>query len=311
MLLPEEEEEPHRRNHTSPALCYKCGRFKAKIRTHLEICGTQILCVYCGDLYTDQRTYITHLRCHLRKCPYCSKSFPDEAALERHQTVHSKKCGVCEKEFETAVDLIIHKEEHYVTSSYACTQCDFVTKLPDLIKTHWEEQHKVGKVHKCTFCEKIFTNKNWLTHHMELHKGTQNHKCEICGKRFGTMRYLMNHKRYNHEDQSFECKECGRSFKFKGSLRRHRNIFHNVGPTKTVSCPVCFKKIANNYGLSVHMKVHTGEKTIICETCGRGYHVYKSYKKHVSIHHPGQVPIPPVRKSKYLLKDNVSKDMSS
>ena len=48
--------------------------------------------------------------------------------------------------------------------------------------------------HKCTICDKQFTQAPKLKRHMLIHTGDKTHKCDICGKTFTQARSLKQHQ---------------------------------------------------------------------------------------------------------------------
>ncbi|RZC32448.1 zinc finger protein 271-like [Asbolus verrucosus] len=310
-------------------VCHECGNLVTLgyLATHMfemhynsDVASPRILCSECGVLCKDKRTYKSHQRVHSFKCEECPEVFKSKELLEAHAASHLREeyaCEECETRFGSVFEFIVHREMHENSSRFACVKCSFTTGKAQLLKRHLK-QHEGRTVYTCEVCGKQFFGKSRFDHHMELHAGIKKYSCDLCAKKFLTMTYLKVHRDLNHHkelygfEMTYVCQECGRKFTFERSLRRHLSTIHKIGEDRTVSCPVCFKKISNNYNLKVHMRMHTGEKTNVCESCGKGYHTYKSYKKHVLTHHPGKVPVPktePKSLPKILVKLEDSNDV--
>nr|XP_015834123.1 PREDICTED: zinc finger protein 558 isoform X9 [Tribolium castaneum] len=291
-------------------VCQECGILVTwnHLDTHMyemhyympDVVSPKVLCAKCGVLCKDNRAYANHSRSHYHSCDQCLATFPSEEELETHKMHHVKKpyqCDQCKESFNDLWDFVVHKEGHEGSGKYSCPECSYVSCKISSMKRHL--QHHEGRtVYQCDLCEKKILGSAKYKTHMEIHTGIKKYTCEYCPKKFQTANYLKIHRELNHHkelygyDMTYPCRECGKVFKFEKSLKRHLSTIHKIGEDRTVSCPVCYKKIANSYNLKVHMRMHTGEKTNMCDSCGKAYHTYKSYKKHVLVHHPEMKPVP-------------------
>lgn len=261
----------------------------------------QILCQQCGIFVRDSRSFKNHLtKDHSLKCPECPLAFAKEEKLLAHRRSHVNeiyRCQECDLDFEKMIDCIIHRRDERHTPHLECFKCDFVSNSQYKMELH-VGKHQSRLVHACQICEKKFFSKALYEKHLEIHSGIKKYSCVYCPKKFVTNYKLSAHTLLNHHrevygfERFYDCKECGRSFKFETSLRRHLNKIHNVGPNRCVTCKVCSRKLASTYGLKLHMRQHTGEKIDVCDICGKGFTVYKTYKQHVLVHHPEIKPVP-------------------
>lgn len=88
-----------------------------------------------------------------------------------------------------------HKESK---EKFSCEICAKSFKLDILLKSHLLI-HKNFK-HKCSQCEKIFSNKRNLNAHMNsMHRNVKPFKCETCAKGFAMNSNLKTHIRRVHE----------------------------------------------------------------------------------------------------------------
>lgn len=259
-----ELEEPRRKTRS----CNACGKLRKDLGRHLESHGYD-------------------------NCLECLLHFPDKKSLDDHLVfVHQVSpechhCGVCDVSFSSVGILAIHNAKH--TGRFECPLCNFVVKgrysLINHIKRH-EGKFRVS----CDLCGQGFFSKTSLSSHLEMHEGIPKYQCEYCKKRFTVKRYLDVHKGYNHKkelygvEEKFQCEVCGRPFSFEKSLVRHLSVIHKVGEDRTVDCPVCKKRIANNHNLKKHMRTHTGEKRFCCDLCGKVFSEKKYLLKHQVIH---------------------------
>ncbi|XP_063911182.1 zinc finger protein 62 homolog [Zophobas morio] len=291
-------------------VCHECGILVTwdYLSTHMyemhyymsDLESPSVLCSECGTLCKNKRAHANHVRIHSFYCTQCPSVFKSENDLVKHSLVHTKKqyeCNKCDLSFDDCYVFILHNESHDASGNFSCVKCNYVTGSCSSMKRHLQ-QHGGRTVHTCDICSRKFFGKTRFDAHMELHAGIPKYSCEYCPKKFSTKNYLKVHRELNHHkelygyEMSYSCRECGRKFKFETSLKRHLSTIHKIGEDRTVTCKICYKKIANNYNLRVHMRLHTGEKTNMCESCGKAYSTYKSYKKHVLKHHPNVEPVP-------------------
>lgn len=251
-----------------------------------------IVCSECGKL-VRYKHYDKHIKSHRYKCTQCPETFGTERAYETHAEIHSNDsftCLICNINFGSAVAFSIHNQKHSGFGVYKCPLCHFETTTKSSMKPHIKLMHTKDYKRVCEICGKGFLNNAAYTDHMTLHLGEKKHKCEYCDKKFVLKRYLGIHKKLNHKDiidgveELYACQVCSRTFKFEKSLVRHLSCIHDIGTSKRVPCPVCHKIIANNYGLKIHMRTHSGEKPYNCELCDAKFARTKYLQRHMAKH---------------------------
>ncbi|XP_025836390.1 zinc finger protein OZF-like [Agrilus planipennis] len=136
--------------------------------------------------------------------------------------------------------------------------------------------------HACQVCQKRYSRKRNLDRHMLIHSKENPLKCETCGRRFLKEITLIRHRKRHKGKHSFECPTCGKRFKKKSK------------------CPVCVHTEENPYESKVglkpykqnfnrHMRIHTDERSFVCEICGQRF----TEKDHLRLHemeHTGERP---------------------
>lgn len=135
---------------------------------------------------------------------------------------------------------------------------------------------------KCSECEMLFLTKNSLNKHMKVtHKIGKVHKCEYCDKICSHLSELTVHIRSHTKDKPYTCDKCYKSFSYKNSLNCHI-LTHST--ERYFVCPVCEREFILKHQLKKHMRVHTGEKPYVCPRCHRSFAHSNVLKYHISTH---------------------------
>ena len=98
-------------------------------------------------------------------------------------------------------------------------------------------------------------------------------KCQEpgCGRSFGNKHTLIGHAAVHSKKRPFECEKCGMKFKLASQLYNHKQKVHAKVINYKCEWEGCGKGFYYKTNLTVHTRVHTGEKPFECDICYRRF----------------------------------------
>ena len=128
-----------------------------------------------------------------------------------------------------------------------------------------EEKRKAVLAGVCPECGLLENNLN--AHIKNVHHG-EKQVCSLCSHECGSLKMLYEHNRAVHE--KVPCTECGKLFGLN-KIKLHIKSAHTPDDQKKYRCDTCGKGFIDNWKLSDHMNVHTGEKPHKCKFCSASF----------------------------------------
>ncbi|XP_077288868.1 uncharacterized protein LOC143913134 [Arctopsyche grandis] len=240
-------------------------------------------------LISEQSGY----RCGIQNC---SVRLLLEKNMSYHKSCHLNgtkelHCPECKAQILTVDTLHTHLwNKHRIDLElYSCNCCPHKTYSFHRLTNVHKKIHSGEKTYVCQICLKIFKNSKQLARHRPIHRKDINSPrkfiCKICKRELSTNRLLTLHMRAVHEKiKHYKCKMCNYSASAKTSLTVHARLHTGEKPYE---CEHCSFKSANNSSYRRHSMTHSLQKNYKCEHCSYSCIQASSIKVHIKAKHPG------------------------
>lgn len=258
-----------------------------------------LVCIDCHRKFSSESALLSHAKQCFKtrhKCDICTHSFAGKKTLQKHiATSHkyqhpNRKADESERAGNKSSQSSSGDEQRCINrQTYTCSYCNKVFMQKQYLLDH-VVVHTGDTPHRCTQCLASFAYRSALWRHRKKHSGERPHSCIHCHKAFVDKQTLVAHERTHTGERPFICDRCGAAFTQKSNLRTHRNTQHlGQKREKSVMCDRCPKVFKDQGTLRRHYVVHTGEKPWACVSCPRRF----ARKTDLAVHqrtHTGERP---------------------
>ncbi|XP_044738945.1 zinc finger protein 184-like [Chrysoperla carnea] len=296
-------------NTNKDKLCNYCGKafsLNYQLREHIYTHTGEkpYKCENCDKSFTALSLLYGHRQIHVTekpyKCRFCEKSFAIKCGLKNHELTHTGdkpfKCEICNQSFRQVAHLKSHSFTHTGEKQHKCKYCDKSFALKYNLTVHMR-MHTGETPYVCSICNKGFYDSSSMKRHKRKHllpetneteqasnfkvenlsSDDSNDGCET--EDFPKFLEYVSVKDENSPPQTDLITDDNlRSIKYESD---NESIEVDLSATKSDSEVIRTSEKSN---LVKEKRVHNGEKSYLCETCGKTFYRKQHLIKHTRIH---------------------------
>ncbi|KAF4526666.1 hypothetical protein B566_EDAN015665 [Ephemera danica] len=264
--------------------CSKCTRtFKSKeglqghLMRHEGIYS--FLCDICGISFLTQSAMRIHRRKHTQQnfftCEYCGKKIQEHNRYQDHLRKHTGEtpfgCERCERKFHSKKLLKQHMQIHNDVRPHQCPKCNMSFKRVGNLKQHLERHTTYRPI--CSICRASFSCCEERNAHRRTHTKEEREQAKIA---------RSQPKGPKRNRNQYLCKACTTIFTTKEEKAEH--LAQNPSHVNSIKCGMCELTFRSYQSLSVHQRIHTGERPYSCNVCLKTFRTYATCRQHTLIH---------------------------
>lgn len=257
------------------SLCDKRMRSRVQLNMHENVhiinnCLDFFPCQRCRIIYLSEEKLAEHL-----------STFHDEQQPPQSSAAAAAPDA---DDNQSCIDYQFLDEDAYDESAaYSCGICQTTYSNAAEAKLHIVS-HQGTFICPYTTCGSVYNNFMRYTTHI-INKHSDDFLCSHCGQKFGSFDLLQSHIRHGCTEKKFACTtHCNKKFYSQKALKLHLRT--TAG--KQFSCEFCEKRFSQRGELTIHSRVHTGERPYACAICGKQYRTASMRSSHMDTHIEGK-----------------------